>query len=98
MNSYLKPGPDSPLGKKIGERSKPRGNLGRRKAAPLGGRWARFARPHFSFLTPFVALFPHYGAWYQAKIRGTQRRFPPKRIENTLLDFPEYFKTFTNAF
>ena len=98
MNSYLNPGQDSPLGEKIGERSEPRGNLGRRKGwSPLGGRWARFARPYFSFLTPFVALFAHCGAWYQAKIRGTQRWFPPKRTENTLLDYPEYFKSFTNA-
>ena len=37
MNSYLKPGPDSPLGEKIGERSEPRGNLGGRKGGPL---WA----------------------------------------------------------
>ena len=58
---------------------------------PLG------SRPYFSYSTPFFALFPHCGAWYQAKIRGTQRRFPPKSVENTFLHYPEYFKTFTNA-
>ena len=76
MKSYLNPGPDSQLGEKVGERSEPRGNLGRRKQG---------------YFTPFFAFFPHYGAWSQAKIRGNQRRFPPKCVENTFLDYPEYF-------
>ena len=33
-----------------------------------GHRWARFARQHFSYLTPFFAFFPHCGAWSQASI------------------------------
>ena len=41
MNSYLNPGPDSPLGEKKGERSEPRGNLGRRKGGHL---WAAAGR------------------------------------------------------
>ena len=31
MKPYLNPGPDSPIGGKIGERSEPRGNLRKRK-------------------------------------------------------------------
>ena len=37
MNSNLNPGPDSPLGEKISERSKLRGSLGRRRG---GHPWA----------------------------------------------------------
>jgi len=58
--------------KKIGERSEPRGSLGRGKGGALspspGHRWARFAGRYFSYLTParFCTFFSHCGAWSQA--------------------------------
>ena len=76
----FKAGTRLPIGGKIGERIEPRGDLGRRKG---GHRWARFARPYFSYLTPFFAFFPLCAAWSQAKLRGSQRRFPPRYVGNT---------------
>ena len=33
-------------------------------------RSARLARRYFSYLTPFFAFFPYYGAWSQASWRA----------------------------
>ena len=84
MNSYLNPGPGSPLGEKQASEANREVTWGGEKVAtsgrPLG------SRPYFSYLTPIFTLFSHCAceAWYQAKISGTQRRSPPKCVNNTI--------------
>ena len=57
--------------KKIGERSEPRGSLRRERGGAAlspspGHASVRFFRRYFSYLTPFLAFFPHCGAWSRA--------------------------------
>ena len=56
MKPYLNPGPDSPIGGKIGERSEPRGNLRKRKGSHLWAA-ARLA-PIFFVFDPVFCPFP----------------------------------------
>lgn len=59
------------------------------------GCWSLVIKQVFDHALYFVGLAVQSSP---SCIRGTQRRFPPKWcIENTVLDYPEYFKTFTNA-
>ena len=57
------------LKKSVSEASREVVRRGERISSPRY-RSARFARRYFSYLTPFFAFFPHYGAWSQASWRA----------------------------
>ena len=88
MNSYLNPGPDSPLGEKQASEANREVTWGGEKVATSGRPLGAPRSPIFFVFDPvfFSTLFSHCAceAWYQAKISGTQRRSPPKCVNNTI--------------
>ena len=88
MNSYLNPGPDSPLGEKQASEANREVTWGGEKVATSGRPLGAPRSLIFFVFDPvfFFTLFSHCAceAWYQAKISGTQRRSPPKCVNNTI--------------